>query len=128
MKHTIVLVALLSSVAAPEPQPPAVDPLDGLVQRYLWPASDADRRAAEASLRADGSLVSLSRERFHDLEEAMRRGRAGYPPAPARVNDRFPVVELIVDVPAGPRVPVLVQLPSRYDPRADWPLMFAMHG
>jgi len=44
------------------------------------------------------------------------------------VNDRFPVVEQIVDVPAGPRVPVLVQLPSRYDPRAEWPLMFAMHG
>ena len=130
MKHTIALVGLLGSlIAAPEWQTtPAVDPLDGLVQSYLWPASDADRRAAEASLKADGSLVSLSRERFHDLEEAMRRGRAGYPPAPARVNDRFPVVELIVDVPAGPRVPVLVQLPSRYDPRAEWPLMFAMHG
>jgi dienelactone hydrolase len=25
-------------------------------------------------------------------------------------------------------VPVLVQLPSRYDARTDWPLMFAMHG
>src|SRR5206468_5660950 len=130
MKQTIVLAVLLSSViAAPEWQTtPAVDPLDGLVQSYLWPASDADRRAAEASVKADGSLVSLSRERFHDLEEAMRRGRAVYPPAPARVNDRFPVGELIVDVPAGPRVPVLVQLPSRYDPRAEWPLMFAMHG
>jgi dienelactone hydrolase len=129
MKQTIVLAVLLSSViAAPQPQTPSVDPLDGLVQSYLWPASDADRRAAEASLKADGSLVSLSRERFHDLEEAMRRGRAVYPPAPARVNARFPVGELIVDVPAGPRVPVLVQLPSRYDPRADWPLMFAMHG
>jgi dienelactone hydrolase len=130
MKQTIVLAVLLSSViAAPEWQAtPAVDPLDGLVQRYLWPASDADRRVAEASLKADGSLVSLSRERFHDLEEAMRRGRAVYPPAPARVSARFPVVELIVDVPAGPRVPVLVQLPSRYDPRAEWPLMFAMHG
>jgi dienelactone hydrolase len=130
MKQTIVLAVLLSSViAAPEWQAtPAGDPLDTLVQGYLWPASDADRRAAEASLKADGSLVSLSRERFHDLEEAMRRGRAVYPPAPARVSARFPVVELIVDVPAGPRVPVLVQLPSRYDPRAEWPLMFAMHG
>jgi dienelactone hydrolase len=130
MKQTIVLAVLLSSViAAQEWQAtPAGDPLDTLVQGYLWPASDADRRAAEASLKADGSLVSLSRERFHDLEEAMRRGRAVYPPAPARVSARFPVVELIVDVPAGPRVPVLVQLPSRYDPRAEWPLMFAMHG
>jgi dienelactone hydrolase len=130
MKQTIVLAVLLSSViAAPEWQTtPAGDPLDTLVQGYLWPASEADRRAAEASLKADGSLASLSRERFHDLEEAMRRGRAIYPPAPARVNARFPVAELIVDVPAGPRVPVLVQLPSRYDPRAEWPLMFAMHG
>jgi dienelactone hydrolase len=130
MKATIVLMVLLlgSVVAAPEPRPPAADPLDSLVQGYLWPASDADRRAAETSLKADGSLASLSRERFHDLEESMRRGRAIYPPPPPRVNARFPVAELIVDVPAGPQVPVLVQLPSRYDPRAEWPLMFAMHG
>src|SRR5438477_397534 len=71
MKHTIALVALLgSAIAAPQLQTPAVDPLDGLVQSYLWPASDADRRAVEASLKADGSLVSLSRERFHDPEQA----------------------------------------------------------
>ena len=122
-----VLIALVVVHAQPQ-QPAADDPLGALVQRYLWPASDSDRVAAEAALSADSSLAAMSRERFHDLEEAMRRGRAAYPPPPARVNDRVPIAELTVDVPAGPPVPVLVQLPSRYDPRADWPLMFAMHG
>jgi dienelactone hydrolase len=120
------------------PQPATEDPLAGLVQRYLWSASDSDRRAAETALAADSSLAAMSRERFHDLEEAMRRGRASYPPLPARLAGgqgppenlagRFAVAELTVDVPAGPPVPVFVQLPSRYDPRTDWPLMFAMHG
>jgi dienelactone hydrolase len=108
------------------------------VQRYLWSASESDRRAAETALTADTSLAAMSRERFHDLEEAMRRGRASYPPPPARMAGgqgppenlagKFAVAELTVDVPDGPPVPVFVQLPSRYDPRTDWPLMFAMHG
>jgi Putative esterase len=130
MKQAAALAALLGLVATPQPrlQPAAPDPLDALVQAYLWPASEADRRASDAALKADPSLASMSRERFHDLEAAMRRGRASYPPAPARMDGRFPVAELAVDVPAGPGVPVLVQLPSRYDSRAEWPLMFAMHG
>jgi len=71
----------------------------------------------------------MSRERFHDLEEAMRLGRGVDREAPRRMADgRFPVFEISVAVPAGPAVPVLVQLPSRYDPSTDWPLMFAMHG
>jgi len=133
IKLALVLTALFIA-----PQPAPEDPLGALVQRYLWSASDSDRRAAETALRADSSLVSMSRERFHDLEEAMRRGRASYPPVPARGSGgqgppgdlvgRFPIVELLIDVPAGPPVPVLVQLPSRYDARTDWPLMFAMHG
>jgi dienelactone hydrolase len=126
MKLVVAIVLLAGLIAVP--QPVAEDPLPGLVQRYLWPASESDRRAAEAELTADASLEAMSRERFHDLEEAMRRGRPSYPPPPARLDNRFPVVELLVDVPAGPAVPVLVQLPSRYDPRSDWPLMFAMHG
>ncbi|OLE80679.1 MAG: hypothetical protein AUF76_14345 [Acidobacteria bacterium 13_1_20CM_2_65_9] len=108
------------------------------MQRYLWSTSESDRRAAETALSADASLTAMSRERFHDLEEAMRRGRPSYPPVPARVSGgqgppedlvgRFPIAELVIDVPAGPPVPVLVQLPSRYHARTDWPLMFAMHG
>src|SRR5262245_3902176 len=131
MRLMFFAVAAASVMAAAQ-QPPAQapdDPLATLVQRYLWPASDADFRAADAALRADAALQSMNRERFHDLEEAMRRGRAAYPPAPARKADgRFDVVEFSVDVPAGPPVPVLVQLPGRYDPQNEWPLMFAMHG
>jgi dienelactone hydrolase len=139
---TIFVVLMLAGVAAAQrgqaPQPAPEDPLDGLVQRYLWPTSDADRRAAESTLRADPSLAAMSRERFHDLEEAMRRGRASFPKLPAPTTaahgpaenpvGTFAIQEFTVDVPAGPPVPVLVQLPSRYDPRTDWPLMFAMHG
>ena len=124
----IGLVAVALAIAMPSAQAPAGRPLDDVVQAYLWPASDADFRAAEAALNADPSLKTMTRERFHDVEEAMRRGRRTYPPAPARVDGRYQVVELSIDVPAGPAVPVLVQLPSRYDPRAEWPLMFAMHG
>jgi enterochelin esterase-like enzyme len=147
MRIAVVLATLATFLTAPQTQTetqPAVpgtpgapvsqdvdDRLGNLVQSYLWPASDADFRAAEAALNADASLAQMTRERFSDLEEAMRRGRRVYPPAPARpVGDvaRFPVQELLVEVAAGPAVPVLVQLPSRYDPRTEWPLMFAMHG
>ncbi len=124
------LVLLLAGVAtAAQPaRPPVPDPLDDLVQRYLWPESHTDFRAAETALMSDSSIKDLTRERFHDLEEVMRRGRRVYPAGPAAVEGRFPVVELSVEVPAGPAVPVLVQLPSRYDVRTEWPLIFAMHG
>jgi len=129
MRIALILATLLAGlVAGAQPEPATEDPLVSLVQRYLWPASDADRRAADAALTADASLTAMTRERFHDLEEAMRRGRASYPAPPSRVDNRFPIAEMTVDVPAGPPVPVLVQLPSRYDSRTDWPLMFAMHG
>ena len=126
-----VLTALLGvalSAQQPARQPPAEDPINDLVQRYLWSASDAEFRAVEAAVNADASLKDMTRERFHDLEEAMRRGRRTYPQPAAKVEGRYPVAELLIDVPAGPAVPVLVQLPSRYDAVADWPLMFAMHG
>src|SRR6185295_1366462 len=129
---TMFAVALICAlVAGQRGQPPQAAPEDTfapLVRTYLWATSDSARRDAEAMLTADATLTATSRERFHDVEEAMRRGRASYPPPPERVNGRFPVVEFTVDVPGGPPVPVFVQLPSRYDPRADWPLMFAMHG
>ncbi|OLC84005.1 MAG: hypothetical protein AUH72_03160 [Acidobacteria bacterium 13_1_40CM_4_65_8] len=115
-----LLGGLLAVPRAQPPLPATEDPLGALVQRYLWSTSESDRRAAETALSADASLTAMS------------------PPAPARVSGgqgppgdlvgRFPIVELTVDVPAGPPVPVLVQLPSRYDARTDWPLMFAMHG
>src|SRR6185295_18977841 len=105
LKTAAIITALLGGlVLVPRAQQTAPeDPLAGLVQRYLWAASDGDRREAETALTADASLAAMSRERFHDLEEAMRRGRASYPPTPARgAGGRFPVVEFSVDVPAGP--------------------------
>lgn len=112
----------------PAPDTKAGDKLADLVQRYLWPATEAEFRAAEDALNADASMTDMTRERFHDVEEAMRSGRRSYPPAPTLVDGRFPVEAFSVAVPAGPDVPVLVQLPTRYHPGADWPLMFAMHG
>jgi dienelactone hydrolase len=133
MKIAAVAALLLGAVAAaPRPQPPphpaADDRLGDLVQQYLWPASDAEFHDAEAAVRANASLARMTRERFHDLEEALRRGPRTRPPVAAQASGRYPVAEWLVDVPAGPPVPVLVQLPARYDPRAEWPLMFAMHG
>jgi dienelactone hydrolase len=124
---SVLLGGLLAAQQRP-PQPAAEDRLGDLVQSYLWPASDAAFGAAEAALNADASLKTMTRERFHDVEEAMRRGRRTYPPTPARVDGRYQMIEWSIDVPAGPAVPVLVQLPSAYDPRTEWPLMFAMHG
>jgi dienelactone hydrolase len=130
MRPVLVVTAFVSWLLPfQQPRPePVPDPIGDLVQTYLWPASDAEFQHAQAALRSDTSLKSMTRERFHDLEEAMRRGRRRYPPPPAAENGRPPLQELSVPVPAGPPVPVLVQLPSRYDPRVEWPLMFAMHG
>jgi dienelactone hydrolase len=127
----LLVVSALACWLLPVPQPPAdhpPDPINDLVRAYLWPVSEEEFQHAQSALASDPSLKSMSRERFHDVEEAMRRGRAGYPPAPAAQNGRLPLQELSVPVPSGPTVPVLVQLPARYDPRVEWPLIFAMHG
>jgi len=132
MRQAIIAALLLGGgllAAQQRPAPaPADDRLGDLVQAYLWPASDSEFRTAEAAIKADVSLTAMTRERFHDVEEAMRRGRRSYPAPPARTDGRYPVIELSVDVPGGPAVPVFVQLPSAYHLRTDWPLMFAMHG
>ena len=110
------------------PPPPKPSPYAELTRQYLWPASSAEREAAEARLASDQSLVGLSRGAFFDLEEDIRRGprRSVLPSTTA--ESQADIQELIVDVPAGPSVPVLVQLPPRYSPDTEWPLMFAMHG
>src|SRR5258706_697234 len=130
MRHAIMAALLLGGfVALPQPpaQPAAEDRLGDLVQRYLWPASDGEFRAAEAALAADASLTAMTRERFHDVEETMRRGRRTYPPAPARVDGRYPVVELSINVPAGPAGPPLLEPPPRHEPRGPWPPVFSHH-
>ena len=130
---TAAFVAAVLSTAgtgaerAPVAQPGA-GPYASLVRGYLWPASDAERREAEQALETDPSLARLSRIAFHDLEEALRQGPpqesrdSAAPESPGQVH------ELTVQVPAGPPVPVLVRLPSRYTPEIEWPLIFAMHG
>ena len=129
------LVALLFLVGASTtqtppatPPPPKPSPYAELTRQYLWPASSAEREAAEARLASDQSLVGLSRGAFLDLEEDIRRGSRRSVPSSTTAESQADIQELIVDVPAGPSVPVLVQLPPRYSPDTEWPLMFAMHG
>jgi hypothetical protein len=124
----VSVVSFSGTVPTQNATAPAGSPYERLVRDYLWPASDAEHEQAESRLKSDPSLVGLSRVAFHDLEEAMRRGPARLEAAPASTagNERFH--ELTVSVPAGPTVPVLVQLPPGYTPDAQWPLIFAMHG
>lgn len=103
-------------------------PLDDLVQSYLWPHSDDEFRQTEAKLKSDSALTNVSRERFHDLEEAMRRGRREYPASPQPVDGKFALQEITIPIPGGAQIPVLVQLPPGYRTDVEWPLIFAMHG
>ncbi len=97
-----------------------------MVRGYLWPASDAERAEAEAALK-EPAYANVSRKRFLDLEELLRRGRTEYPALTARA-DTSSLQELSLSIPAGPVVPVFVQLPPGYTPEKSWPLMWAMHG
>jgi hypothetical protein len=140
----VVVVFLLSAAASGKlaqpqrpPDPPelvearareknALDRLEKVVQGYLWPASEAERASAEADLK-DPVYADVSRQRFLDLEEILRRGRTDYP-ALTIENGTIPLQELALAVPSGPEVPVLVQLPPAYTPARSWPLIWAMHG
>jgi enterochelin esterase-like enzyme len=137
----IALPSLLLDQAKPQPpRPPdppelielrtreneALDRLDTVVRGYLWPGSDAERTRVEAALK-DPAFTNVSRKRFLDFEELMRRGRTDYPPI-ASDGATIPLQEFTVSVPAGPDVPVLVHLPPGYTPQKAWPLIWAMHG
>jgi hypothetical protein len=104
----------------------AIDRLERVVQGYLWPASEAERAQAESALK-DPTYVNVSRRRFLDFEEILRRGRTDYPPMTVE-NGTIPLQEFSLPVPSGPDVPVLVQLPPGYTPAKSWPLIWAMHG
>lgn len=142
--HGVPLVTprrLSAAQAKPQPERPPDPPelvearareqqwhegLERLVRGYLWPASDAERAQAESALK-DAAYVNVTRKRFLDFEEVMRRGPVNYPPATGD-GGAVPLRELTVSVPAGPDVPVLVQLPPGYSPARSWPLIWAMHG
>jgi len=123
----IALVAVALAIAMPSAQAPPGRPPDDVVRVYLWPRSDAEFREAERAIKADASLVGVSRMQFQTLEEVARRGPGGYPIAPP-LEGRIPLQEITVTVPGGLSVPVLVQLPPRFLTDTEWPLMFAMHG
>jgi hypothetical protein len=127
-KPCALVLCFLAPLGACLAQPSPGASFEDLAQGYLWPRSEADFRQLEAKVKSDASLTGVSRERFHDLEEVMRRGRRDRPPAPAAVNGKIPLQEISMRIPGGFDVPVLVQLPQRYRPDVEWPLMFAMHG
>ena len=102
--------------------------LEELVQSYLWPSSEEEFQKAQAALKKDQTLADVSRERFHDLEEILRRGRISYPAVPEVIKGKFPLQEMMVELPAGEKIPVFVQLPPAYNNDVGWPLVFAMHG
>lgn len=129
LKSAIVTVPALAGQATQRARPvPAPDPLNQLAQDYLWPASEPAFSQAATKLKNDASLVGVSRERFEDAEEAMRKGRTEISAAPASVDGKIPLQQISVPLPGGATMPVLVQLPSHYNANTDWPLMFAMHG
>jgi predicted esterase len=102
--------------------------LDFIVTTYLWSEDEALRQQAEAALNADDSLKAVSRIRFHDVEELIRRGRTDFPPPPAWAYGGFLPEEVIVTLPDGRTMPVIVQLPPQYNPATAWPMLLAMHG
>ena len=98
------------------------------MRQYLWPASSAELERGRSGAGQRRVARGDDRERFHDLEEAMRRGpgaRAAADHAPTAGTRRS---ELIVDVPAGPSCASAGAAPSALLARHEWPLMFAMHG
>jgi dienelactone hydrolase len=144
----LVAALMLSAVAwtnidraRPQPQRPSdppelieararetqeLDALEQVVRGYLWPASERERAQAEKALD-DPAYANVTRQRFLDFEEFLRRGRTDFP-AVTREGATIPLQELSISVPSGPDVPVLVQLPPQYTPEKSWPLIWAMHG
>jgi predicted esterase len=113
---------LLAGAAASSQQPLT----EGLVRAYLWPESDEAFRAAAARIETDRTFTGVTRQQMAELEVWMRRGREPTnrnPVARGEVLDEF-----VASTPGGRHVPVLVRVPTTYDPARAWPLMFAMHG
>jgi len=105
----------------------AIAQLERIARGYLWPQTDAEFRAASSQLN-DAVLTGVSRRRFMDFEEILRRGKPGYPDVAAQTDGTFALQEFTFPIPAGPAVPLLVQLPPGYTPAKTWPLIWAMHG
>ena len=120
------VVLLLGVLCSGLPGSAGAQLTEELTRAYLWPSNDSQFRVDSARIADDQSLVGVSRQQMHDLEEWMRRGplpRGGAPEARGDVLDEF-----VVSAPGGREIPVFVRIPTRYDPLHQWPLMLAMHG
>ena len=67
-----------------------IDQLERLARGYLWPANDAEFREASARL-SDPAFAGVSRRRFMDFEEILRRGRPAYGDVAAKPDGTFAV-------------------------------------
>jgi hypothetical protein len=102
---------LLPGSAAAQ-RPPS---LERLVPVILWSEDEATRQRAESAIEAEASFMDLSRIRFHDLEEIIRRGRTQFPPPPQWAYGRFLPEEITVTLPGGETMPATVELPPCYE-------------
>jgi hypothetical protein len=121
---TGALILLISTPLTAQRRPS----LDFIVPTYLWSEDEALRQQAEEALRSDDSLRAVSRIRFHDVEELIRRGRTEFPPPPAWAYGGYLPEEVTVTLPDGRAMPVIVQIPPQYNPATAWPMLLAMHG
>jgi predicted esterase len=122
----LAIVALLGVLSSGSLEPADAQLTEELTRAYLWPSSESEFKDASARIAEDESLLGVTRQQMHDLEEWMRRGPiplGGSPEARGDVLDEF-----VVSAPGGREIPVFVRIPNRYDPLHQWPVMFAMHG
>ncbi|MFQ5739901.1 MAG: alpha/beta hydrolase-fold protein [Acidobacteriota bacterium] len=104
------------------------DRLAQLAKAYLWAQGPKEFKEARSILQSDARLRGVTRERFHQLEEILARGRQDLPSLPPQSGKGFALQEIGVLLPPGERVPVLVQLPPGYTPQRPWPMLVALHG
>jgi hypothetical protein len=125
---TITLALAFGLLCSPGPtsasQATSQADLGAVVRGFLWPSTSAELAEARARLDRDERLRDVDRLRWHEFEAIMRRGRVSYP----ALGSDEELIEMSVETLGGREVPVLVRLPSDYDPEQQWPLMFAMHG
>lgn len=108
---------------APDSQQPLTE---DVVRAYLWPDNDSAFRAAAARVETDRALTGVTRQQMAELEAWMKRGPEPVSRNPVARGDVLD--EFVASTPGGRHVPVLVRVPTNYDPARARPLMFAMHG
>jgi len=122
----LAMILLLGAFCSGLPGSAGAQLTEELTRAYLWPSSDREFRVDSARIANDESLVGVSRQQMHDLEEWMRRGPLPHGGSPEARGDMLD--EFVVNAPGGREIPVFVRIPTRYDPLHQWPLMLAMHG